>query len=318
MSNESDRHGRAFEYACLTVLNDSISGKRKTRVITDDNYYQRQTAWRSFSISEQNSFILGAKAAVPQLFDMEPMILDDTGDILEMFFLSDTNGISGDVRDIVLTRSDVRWEIGFSIKHNHFAVKHSRLSSKLDFCNSWFGVKCTPQYWADIKPIFDYLQVKKNENQDWKNLPDKANRIYVPLLNAFMQEVQRQYRANGSKVPSKMVEYLLGEFDFYKLISIDAKRITEVKTFNLHGTLNKPSRVAKPKVAVPVASLPNEIISIRMKPKSDNTVEMTLNNGWSFSFRIHNAATKVEPSLKFDIQFVGVPPTILSFNCIWR
>lgn len=33
---------------------------------------------------------------------------------------------------------------------------------------------------------------------------------------------------------------------------------------------------------------------------STNAVEMFLDNGWQLSFRIHNASTKVEPSLKFN------------------
>ena len=50
----------------------------------------------------------------------------------------DGQGVKGDVRDIVIKRKNIEWEIGLSIKHNHDAVKHSRLSHKLDFGNEWF------------------------------------------------------------------------------------------------------------------------------------------------------------------------------------
>ncbi|WP_279526594.1 HaeIII family restriction endonuclease [Mesocricetibacter intestinalis] len=30
---------------------------------------------------------------------------------------------------------------------------------------------------------------------------------------------------------------------------------------------------------------------------------------------MHNASTKVESSLKFDIQIIGMPTTIISINC---
>ena len=36
------------------------------------------------------------------------------------------------------------------------------------------------------------------------------------------------------------------------------------------------------------------------------------------SFRIHNASTKVEPSLKFDIQFIKMPTSILNIECQWQ
>ena len=43
-----------------------------------------------------------------------------------------------------------------------------------------------------------------------------------------------------------------------------------------------------------------------------------MDGGWQFNFRIHNASTKVETSLKFDIQIVGMPATIISINCSWK
>ena len=43
-----------------------------------------------------------------------------------------------------------------------------------------------------------------------------------------------------------------------------------------------------------------------------------MDEGWQFTFRIHNASTLVEPSLKFDIQIVGMPTAIITINCIWE
>jgi hypothetical protein len=43
-----------------------------------------------------------------------------------------------------------------------------------------------------------------------------------------------------------------------------------------------------------------------------------MDGGWQFNFRIHNASTYVEPSLKFDIQIIGMPTTIISINCSWN
>ena len=104
-----------------------------------------------------------------------------------------------------------------------------------------------------------------------------------------------------------MVEYLLGEFDFYKVISIDSKRITQIQSYNLHGNLNKSTRTINPKIKIPVVMLPTRIVSFDFKPNSSNTVELYMDGGWQFNFRIHNASTKVEQSLKFDIQIIGMP-----------
>jgi hypothetical protein len=47
-------------------------------------------------------------------------------------------------------------------------------------------------------------------------------------------------------------------------------------------------------------------------------VELYLDSGWQFSLRIHNAATYVEASLKFDVQIVGMPTTIICIDRKWE
>ena len=49
-----------------------------------------------------------------------------------------------------------------------------------------------------------------------------------------------------------------------------------------------------------------------MKSGSYNTLNMILDGGWEISFRIHNASTKVEKSLKFDIKLLGNPPILFT------
>ena len=64
--------------------------------------------------------------------------------------------------------------------------------------------------------------------------------------------------------------------------------------------------------------LPTTLLYMDFKPKSKTTVIMSFDNGWQFSFRIHNAKDTVEPSLKFDVQIVGMPPAVnITFNCKW-
>ena len=46
---------------------------------------------------------------------------------------SDDKGKEGDVRDVRIIRRGIEWEIALSVKSNHFAVKHSRLSKKFRF-----------------------------------------------------------------------------------------------------------------------------------------------------------------------------------------
>lgn len=115
-----------------------------------------------------------------------------------------------------------------------------------------------------------------------------------------------------------MIEYLIGIEDYYKVVSRDSKRLTMIHTFNMHDTLNKPSENKVSEITVPIVELPTRLVALEFKPGSTNTVEMFLDNGWQLSFRIHSASTKVEPSLKFDVQFIGMPTSVLNIECKWK
>jgi len=225
--------------------------------------------------------------------------------------------VSTKSRDIVIKRKNIEWEIGLSIKHNHDAVKHSRLSHKLDFGNEWFGMPCSDEYWEAVEPVFDLLKQEKNYGTKWSEIADKSQKVYIPLLQAFIDEINRANEKDQT-MPRKMIEYLIGIEDYYKVVSKDSKRLTMIHTFNMHDTLNKPAKNKVSAITVPIVKLPTRLVALEFKPGSDNTVEMYLDNGWQLSFRIHNASTKVEPSLKFDVQFVSMPMEVLNIECRWN
>lgn len=317
MSTQSNDKGRAYEYIFLQTLYDGIETIRPAKIVENSSLYAARRAWNAIDSGTQEVLKISAKAAVATLFDLEPLILELGEGCLELFLQPDSKGEVGDVRDIILARKDIRWEIGLSIKHNHFAVKHSRLAKQLDFGARWFGIPCSQRYWLDIAPIFDYLSAEKANSKKWRELPSKEDDVYIPLLKAFIAEVTAA-NAACKEVPKKLVEYLLGEFDFYKVISVDSKELTQIQAYNLRGDLNRSAKKRTPKIVVPRSALPRRIVSLDFKPGSSNTVELYMDGGWQFSFRIHNAATLVEPSLKFDIQIIGMPATIVSINCLWR
>lgn len=317
MSKKSNNQGRAYEFSYLISLYEEISKVRSVKVEMNSSYYAAERAWNTLSESEKTMYKISSLTGVNTLFELEPLILDDGNDELELKIQSDEHGERGDVRDVLIIRRGIEWEIGLSVKHNHFAVKHSRLSKKIDFGKKWYGIACSNQYWLDIKPIFDYLDEEKKKGTKWRDLLSKEDGVYVPLLNAFKEELERQNLLFNKEIPRLMVEYLLGEFDFYKVIGIDNKEITRIQSFNLRGTLNKQGKHHKRNIELPLSSLPTRIVSLDYKPGSKNTLELYLDGGWQFSFRIHNASTKVEPSLKFDIQIIGMPVTIISIDCKW-
>lgn len=319
MSAKSNNQGRAFEYACVCALKNRIENVRPVQ-IDSVSILAAKRAWNLQNVSEQTVLYQASSAFMNTLFEAEPCILEknDPDDILYLSINKDEAAKRGDVRDIVIRRNSIDWDIGLSLKHNHFAVKHSRLSKHIDFGKDWYGVPCSEIYWKEIGPIFSELEKLKRKGVLWKNLAQKKNEfVYGPIMDSFVNEVNRAYRKNRA-ITKNLISYLLGIRDFYKVVGIDDLKLTRIQAFNLRGELNRSGRKTAAAILIPKASLPTEIVRLRIKPNSKNTAELYLNNGWQLSFRIHNASTIVEPSLKFDIQLLGVPSSVLVINCQWR
>ena len=317
MGSISNDQGRAYEYAWIITLQEKLNPIRKTKIIHNSSFDANERAWYAVSQEYRDLSMISANAAISEIMELEPCMEEDNGDTLMLEFQKDEAGEIGDVRDIVIKRNQIEWEVGLSIKHNHSAVKHSRLSHVLDFGKEWYGISCSQAYWNDVSPVFNMLSYEKNRRANWSDLDHKEEDVYVPLLQAFLDEVNRSY-SNDPDVAIRMFEYLIGIKDYHKIVSNDSKRITLIHTFNLHGTLNKPSRIKVSAIDVPVANSPTEIIKMRFKPGSKTTVEIYMDNGWAFSFRIHSASTRVNPSLKFDVQFISTPSSVLHIECKWH
>lgn len=261
--------------------------------------------------------MLSAKSTIETIFALEPNIIEADDDILKIYIQPDRKGEIADVRDIIIERRHIVWEIGLSIKHNHQAVKHSRIARHLDFGEKWYGVKCSDTYWEEVKPVFDFLEREEKKGTRFSDLSSKEEYVYVPLLNAFIKEIRSQVEEDP-RISRRLVEYLLSKYDFYKVISDDDKRLTTIQSFNMYGMLNRPSKVLEPSIKVPALRLPGKLLHIGFKPQSKTTVVMSMDNGWQFSFRIHNAEKIAKPSLKFDVQIVGMPADVnLRYNCKW-
>ena len=204
-----------------------------------------------------------------------------------------------------------KWEIGVSAKNNHRAVKHSRLSNDINFGEKWLGFSCSNTYFDEIKPIFDNLaklRTASKSKQKWDTLGDYHGSVYVPILDAFKKELIRLDKENPGVVAQKLVEYLVGNQDFYKVIK--GKNKVEIQAYNLHGTLNMPFETMKPKMKIQKLKLPNRLIEVVYHDNSNTTLMVSLTEGWQISFRIHNASSRIEPSLKFDINLVSAPHSL--------
>lgn len=307
------KNGKAFEYALAVQYSCYLKENGVNLVLVENAAYEDAKRYYDASVfADRRRFDYCAALTIDTMVRIEPGLtaVGKPNECLQIYINQDNAGENGDVRDVVFQRMKPSWEIGFSAKNNNDAVKHSRLSKVLDFGNSWFGVPCSTNYWTDIKPIFNYLD--NNNDKTWNDLgAEKATKVYIPLLEAFRKELM-YINDNNVDIPQKLIRYLIGKYAFYKIIKDDSHNLVVVKAFNLEGELNKSYGRRKPRFQTPKLNLPTRIVEFKMKEDSDNTLNMILDGGWEISFRIHNASTKIESSLKFDVKLLGNPPVLFT------
>lgn len=310
-------NGKAFEYACIKSLYEKLSTQTEVQVLEDVNFYNTKSAFEQLSEEEQKDNIAAAFRGIEIITPLEPNL--EHPDVKEPLILSiqpDKKGQEGDVRDVLCVRNEKGWNIGFSCKNNHDAVKHSRLSRTIDFGKDWLGYPVSKNYKIMINPLFDKLDELKNKKVRWDEVDNKNEYFYTPLLKAFLSELEA-LNLSHPDVPEKLLNYLLGRNDFYKIIKHTDDRITEVKAFNIYGTLGLSTKVQKEMCKISRLKMPTEILKMDFKKNSSTTIQIVCDNGWALSLRIHNASKWVEPSLKFDIQLIGVPNNMGSVIEAW-
>jgi hypothetical protein len=311
--------GKAYEYAAVLAFLQTVAPLRQINLVENDSLtIARSRYLNDISQTERTNMLASALSGIELILKMEPRIKEDGSDPIELLIQPDNVAKGGDIRDVLVIRRDIKWEIGVSVKHNHEALKHSRLSAKLDFAKQWLDLSTSESYFSAISPIFRILQEMKSKGIYWRALDNKHEDVYVPVLEAFIAEVKRLYAEHGQRVTAGLVRYLLGSngADYYKMIHYN-HRVTRVIPFNLFGSLNQGSLVDPPEISIPAINLPTKILDISLKEKSRTTVVITMDRGWSISFRIHSASKKVEPSLKFDIQLVGQPANLFFIDVAW-
>ena len=308
-------NGKAFEFSLLNEFFERLKTITNVTVVDNEPYKTAKKHFNSFDDKEKGQYTLVASFAVNFLLDIEPRLGNgiNEDDVLQLEIVSDKKGQTGDVRDVLAIRSLQKWEIGISAKNNHRAVKHSRLSNDINFGLKWLNIPCSDDYFNEIKPVFDnlaQLRTLSKATQRWDTLGDYHTSVYVPVLDAFRKELLRLDSENTTVVAERLIEYLIGRQDFYKVIK--GKNKVEIQAYNLRGTLNLPFENIKPKAKIQKLKLPNRLIEVVYQENSKTTLLVTLNEGWQISFRIHNASSRIEPSLKFDINLVSAPHSLFS------
>ncbi|MDO8667647.1 MAG: HaeIII family restriction endonuclease [bacterium] len=315
--------GRAFEYACISALNEAITRAGQNPTINRDS---------SFEIAEQNFNLLAdenrehaedlrkaASKVSETLLKTEPKLntAEDSFRELTLSIQPDTAGMSGDVRDVIVIKASTgnqdNWEIGLSCKHNHQAVKHQRVSPTIDFGDIWLGFPLSQDEKLELNRIFGQIDNEIAGGKiKWSEVETKEDRYYIPILNLILGKIGNH--PEQSQLANHFLGYLIGKKDFYKAIYRQAKGTVQIQGFNLYGSLNKPAGSRRPEQNINRINLPERIIGCGIKPGSKTTLEIFFDRGWQVSMRVHNASTRLEKSLKMDVGLIGNPQELFSFT----
>lgn len=318
MATQTEK-GKAFEYACLKAIDEQLSKKQDVIIESSQALQTAQQFYDNTKKSDIDKMNSAAMAGIKRIIKLEPQLQHkDSNNPLRLTIQPDSKGAKGDVRDIICIKKNNKWEIGLSCKHNHFAVKHSRLSPHIDFGYKWFNKKCSQNYFNEITPLFNKLKNLKKENKLWRDLEKKDEHFYKPLLEAFSKELLHLEQIYPKEIPAALVSYLLGRNDFYKIIAINKNNTTEIQGFNMFGSLNKKAPNIKIQTKIPRIKLPNKFFDISFEENSTNTIIVSCDNGWALSFRIHNASSKIETSLKFDVKLESTPDSLYRLDEPWN
>ncbi|MBU0670565.1 HaeIII family restriction endonuclease [Patescibacteria group bacterium] len=320
MPNQTE-HGKAFEFACLKGLENIIatSGQSvKCHVEINETYKIANRFFDTLPSQKHKDVLLAAsRKMATKLADLEPRLIypvKSLRDIIDLEIQPDGKGIHGDVRDVLALRillksESAGWEIGISCKHNHRAVKHQRISPRIDIGKQWLNFPSDSDYFNEINPVFTLIDsLRKSGTQKWLEVKNKDTSIYKPLLESIRNQIERFNKSKGQVICGNFLAYLIGKNDFYKVV-LEGKKSVSIQGFNFNNTLNQPADNHQPKHRVSVLKLPTRIYKIEFKDNSNNTINVIMDEGWSISMRIHNASTKIENSLKLDVQLIGVPQT---------
>ncbi|MCY4353117.1 MAG: HaeIII family restriction endonuclease [Gemmatimonadetes bacterium] len=293
------QHGKAFEYCVAVELAQAAQAELDdTEAVANCRKHYDSLAESSKSEDIQARMQLAARGGAKFLQKHEHRNMKKANLVK---IQPDAAGKKGDVRDILLCHEQTIL-FGISAKHKHHGVKHSRLSATNDFGQKWSGFAVSDKYWSDVRKIFGTLkQLKKESNNTalFKEIENVKQTVYLPIIIAFEDELKRLIENHGKQFSRNMFHYLIGKNDFYKLVQIN-KRAGSITSFNLNGSLAWGKKW----------SMPMGIENI--KRNGFNKLIVTFDGGWTLSFRLHSGDGPVVPTLKFDVNFIGMAAGIMS------
>lgn len=274
-----NRQGRAFEY----IVCKELSSLNKHLIFTKNAEKDQERDRKHFiNCAENIKKSYKISSVIISKWVAERFNLQKASNVfLDRF--TDQKGIEGDVTDVQLNIDGNI--INLSIKHQHEALKHPRLSRVPNWINVT-DIRIKNEYKEKLNSIWDNIilfaeEIKKGAIT-FKELDDvdkdfRFKKIYSPLCNHVMNFLINNI--TNSKQVKNLFFFMVGSSEFFKII--DYK--DSIKILDFSGIVS-PTKVA-------------------ISHPQDHYLYMDFNNRWLLSFRLHTASSRIkERSIKFDVK----------------
>ena len=310
-----NKNGNAFEYACLSASENCFKQYQHVVLVQDTHYQRTFEDFKALTIDRRELLLHAANRGIESMIRFEPNLSTASQNPIRIKLNQSRAGQDGDVRDIIFEKPESNWQIGISSKHNHDAVKHSRLSSRIDFGMKWMNVPTPQSYFTNLAPLWDSLQNMKNQKLLWSEVPHKED-MYERVIGEFVAALNLLAENKSNyRLAENFLKYLLGRHDFYKLIVNTTERTTSLQVMNLHGTLQAANQYGVTSLTTVSVPIPRDFILI--KQETYNRLTVILDKYWTIGMRIHSASSRVENSFKLDIRLDGIPANLPNIVSPW-
>jgi hypothetical protein len=213
--------------------------------------------------------------------------------------MNDNDAKLGDVADIkILSASGQSY--GISLKHNHAAVKHQRPGALIKQLGLTINEKLVTQtYNVGIKVIeeqfFEKVKTLSTDKRLFNEVKAEDPQIILELYHSVCSHAAKtinQY-GNDPAIAKSFFEFLVGKFNFDKVI-VTEKSLRVMKFNDIEQPIQVTARI-----------------------RNNSYIDLTFDNGFEFSMRLHTASSKFEygkaVSLKFDTQLSNEVIPVVEF-----
>jgi hypothetical protein len=289
MSNKSNQHGRALEFAIVQEICDQLLQKVVLTQRAKDSQVRDGLHYALLSQRMQDDFLVCSQSIYNWL--EQEFTLSQTNQVnIDRF--PDLSGTQGNVSDIHI-KLDLAREINLSIKHRNIALKHQRPKTTPQHCGYSRNSQESQRFKTEYERIVEQFAQQISGSTKFNELPEniKSNYLYQPICQLITNFINSYCKSQTNA--EHLFRFLTGTTDYYKIFFDGHKKIISIIEF---------------------ANLP-PVKSVLAKTEKQY-IYLDFSNGWCISMRLHNASSRItkNPSLKFDTQpqTISVSETIIN------